>query len=1138
MKQDCSVFNAGARDKRDKRLTGEHPAMGWSLFIAFVLVNVFLLLAITRTVIQSEHIVLGTLCYGMLFLLARHRIKVLQKYFYEIFHHACFTNTLLRDGQLLLESLVARHTAALKASEERYRVVSDMTSDFIYAFRVNRNQQIKFDWCTEPFLNTLGYPVEELTAFEHAWKQMYYADDLPTILQQLDMVLHGQSSVQEVRVVSVTGEIRWVRNYVRPVWDDFQERVISIIGAEQDITAYKREHEALQQSLTLLRSTLEATADGILVVDRDLRTLTYNQHFLEMWGLSAENITNATYEQRVAYLSQQVKDAALFQQRISELYQEPDASVQDIIELKDGRILERVVQPQQLTNSGIGRVWSFRDVTSYKQAEKALQHAKDVAEAATRAKSDFLANMSHEIRTPLNAVIGMTSLLLDTPLDAEQRDMVQTACLSSQVLLSIVNDILDFSKIEAGKLELDEYPFNLRQYVEQALDMVAARAAEKHLGLAYRITEHVPLLVRGDGNRLQQILVNLLSNAVKFTEQGEIIVSVDSGSSFIRGDFHHVVHISVKDTGIGIPADRMNVLFQSFSQVDASSTRKYGGTGLGLAISKRFAEMMGGTIWVESEVGKGSTFHIVIIAEPSEAEETSGLEEQTQQQVAPPAPQATSIHLLQDYRVLVICDGAERCPILAQHLQSWGMIPVLATSTSDIEEFARQHMRFDVALIDVAGRELEDMTLVAHIRQHYQEQALPIVVSTSLARRHEMVQGMSDRLVTLIIKPIKPALLQHVLRTIFAPDTEPITKDLLLTGPAPETSLYPDTSCAGRHSGYNILAPPQSQSDEDMLPLRILVVEDNVVNQKVARRLLERLGYAADIANNGLEALNMLQQQTYDVLFMDVQMPEMDGLETTRHIRNRWSEEQQPRIVAMTAHAMREDRRRCIEAGMDDYITKPVKMEHLAAAIKQVPPRHTSPPPNAQPSKGDHGKWTVKGEPGQITAEVTHPFAKELDRPKILPFEAAQPPEISFTETSLSPSPQDADTSVPVVGTDTEEHDVVDKSVLVRLQEALGGEDAHVIIADLLDIYAKDAPAIIASMRQAIEQDDREEWIRAAHTLKSSSAQMGALYLSSLCKQVEWIGRSGSGEPVVEYLVQIEKEYERVSETLGMMNAH
>lgn len=746
-----------------------------------------------------------------------------------------------------------------------------------------------------------------------------------TLLGYIQQALDTQIPLNVEYKLNWSGQENWLNASVSPIDAN------TVIWVARDITTRKQAEKALQDTTFQLRTIISSLQAGILVENEKREIVLVNQTFCDIMTVPVlpEDLVGFNCNELASEAQRIFANSEQFIQRVDEILRLQQPVVGEETILLDGRILERDYVPIFSDTEYRGHLWQYRDITERKQIQAQLEQAKETAEAANHAKSDFLAMMSHEIRTPMNAVIGMAGLLLDTQLTLQQAEYAETIRNSGNTLLHIINDILDFSKIESGHLELEEQPFHLHHCIHEALDLLTPLASAKKLDIACHIANDVPDAIVGDITRLRQILWNLLSNAVKFTQEGQVEVLVEAkqlpsvqtegcleGVTIELDKALYEIQFAVKDTGIGIPHDRMDRLFKAFSQVDASTTRKYGGTGLGLVVSKRLAEIMGGTMWVTSEVGQGSTFYFTILAP-----------------ISPELPSEPAMQVIEENR-------------------------------------------------------------------------------------------------------IDPAF------------------------------------------------------------LRILLVEDNTVNQRVAIRMLERLGYRADVVGNGLEAISALRRQPYDVVLMDIQMPEMDGLEATRLIRQEWSSPNQPWIIAMTAFARASDREECLQAGMNSYLSKPIDMMSLRSKLSEccVP-------------QVDVVKPVI---PAVIPA--VNSVLKTVDSNPT----AMQAPANSFLETRA---------------------DSIDQAVVANLYR-MAGDSASEMLAELIQVYLEDAPKRLQAIKEAVDQNNAVALHQAAHALRSVSVTMGAARLGQFCEILESNAKQKNLQDASQFVVQIDKELMNVERALMNLDGY
>ncbi len=683
------------------------------------------------------------------------------------------------------------------------------------------------------------------------------------------------------------------------------------------------------------------------------------------------------------------------------------------------------------------------DEFSGKQRE--LNEARLAAESGARAKSDFLAAMSHEIRTPMNGVIAMVGLLMESPLTVEQRGYLETIHTSSESLLTIINDILDFSKIEAGKMELDSRPFDLRARLEETLDLLATKASEKDLDLICQVDPAIPASVEGDSLRLRQVLVNLLSNAIKFTEKGDILVQVRLISNSpleTPGRSQLQLHFSVRDSGIGIKPEKLAKLFKPFMQAEKSTARHYGGTGLGLAISKRLVEMMGGKMWADSELGHGSTFQFMttLQAEPN-----------------PPPPLTGRQPKLADLRILIVDDSTMVTQVVAEQSSQWGLVPQTANNAQQALEKIRTGGPFDLAVVDWNMPGTDGVALAGEIHKLPGAAMLPVLFLAPLGTRAE---GADTRVAFAhgITKPVKPSqLLAGIERALFSQK-----KAVETPVAAPATA-------------------PQSLAER--CPMNILLVDDNSINQKVAARIVQQLGYKPGLAVNGRLALEALDNQHYDLVFMDLMMPEMDGLEATRAVRERQKNgaaypnyQSRILIIAMTAHAMQSDREKCLAAGMDDYLAKPIRPADVRGAIEKWAPEIQS----AQPATSS------PADAAQLIAATA----------QAAPAAAAEP--------------------------------AVD---LDRFNDMSGGDPA--MARELIDMFDKQTTQQLKQIQDALCSKDASTVGHVAHSCKGASATLGMKRLAAVMLKLEKLGKSGALDGADQFHLEAQREFKEVQNFLS-----
>jgi PAS domain S-box-containing protein len=878
-----------------------------------------------------------------------------------------------------------------------------------------------------------GKTVFDLFSREQA--EQFHAADMAILASGEPLLNH------EERLTGPDGVERWMLTTKVPLRDP-EGKIVGLVCLSRDITARRTAQEALRESEERNRTLLEQLPQRIFFKDREGAFIAVNPAFASDLGVRPEELIGKT-------------DFDLFPPDLAVKYRADDLRIMEsggTETIEETNVVQgharfvEVVKAPVTSNDGsvIGVLGVFTDITERKQVEEARALALEEAQQATRLKSEFLASMSHEIRTPMNGVIGMTGLLLDTDLSPEQREYAETVRSSAEALLKIINDILDFSKIEAGKLDIEPLPFDMSQAVEEVAEMVAAEAEAKGLDLIVRYSPDAPRHLVGDAGRVRQVLTNLVGNAIKFTPHGHVLINVECEE---RPPGEAILRVSVQDTGIGIPPEKLSQVWEKFTQADTSTTRQYGGTGLGLAISRQIVELMGGTVGATSHVGTGSTFWFTLRL-PLDREAP-----------APPMPRGD----LRGVRILVVDDNEVNRRVLHEQITSWGMRNGgVATGPEALAVLRQAHAAGDpyrIAILDHQMPGMDGEQLAQAIKEDAALRETVLVMLTSTGQRADARRFLQAGFAAYLIKPVRQSQLLDALATSLG-----------------DHLRERGTGAKSRRTGA-------SPSPRDLPPLeggavraRVLVAEDNIVNQRVAVRMLEKLGCRADVAANGKEAVEMLSLLPYDLVFMDCQMPEMDGLEATEAIRRQEAKPPgesggaQPGgrtpICAMTANTMQGDREKCLEAGMDDYIGKPVKPQDLEAVLNRWVP-------------------ATGGAPHQ------------------------------------PPAPPPAAEAEP---------EVLDAGRLDRIRSLPGAGQAD-LLAELIDLFLHDAPGHLTALQEALSRDDGRAAQRAAHTLKGSAANLGATRLSATCRAIEEAAGSPEGVRPGQ-VAELEAEFARATTAL------
>ncbi|NND98033.1 MAG: PAS domain-containing protein [Pirellulaceae bacterium] len=916
---------------------------------------------------------------------------------------------------------------------------------------------------------------------------------------------HARNAMADERRIMETGEAV-VGKVERETWPDRGDTwcsttkmplrdpsglIIGTFGISRDVTSQMRAELELERERDLLKTISDNIPDLIYVKDRFGRFVTCNVAVLQLFGL--ESVDQIKGKTDYDFLPAELACGYVADDQIVVRSGEAMIDKEECSQQADGTqywYLSSKVPLRNPEGEVVGIVGISRNITGRKLAAEELMSARDAANNANRAKSEFLANMSHEIRTPMNAIIGMTELLLDTKIDMSQRGYLKMIQESGDSLMTIINDVLDFSKIEAGMLDIDSIPFNFRENLGDTMKALAVRAHAKNLELAFRVDPEIPKFLVGDPGRLRQIIINLVGNAIKFTTKGEVVVEVELQTAI---DDEYRLSVCVRDTGIGIPKEKCESIFREFEQADASTTRQFGGTGLGLTISSRLVSMMGGTIWVDSDLGQGSRFYFTAMmgVAPDDVQESK----------------SRGVVIVGGTHVLIVDDNETNRFILKEMLSSWGMQAVLAESVdeaiAEIEFAENEGKPFGLVVTDVNMPGQDGFDFVQRLRQDALIENAPVIMLTSGGRLGDkdrrLELGIADRL----MKPVKQSEL-----------FDSIVRALGVNGP----------------EDHEV---PRSDTDFDLGKLKILLAEDNLVNQKLAVGLLSQFGHDVMIANNGEEAVDALGKDSYDVVLMDVQMPIMDGIEATRTIRK--AEEttgQHVPIIAMTANAMKGDREQCLEAGMDDYVPKPIRRELLFEALAGLLQNTQSPNDPPQPKVPESTSLDSGNDPAPNrdinTADESDPIANRHQS------ESAIRQDASPSDSHLIDFPPDTH-SHPTSGTEPAivESKRTDGETIAweRLSNSFGNDRG--LLIELFKTFEAESKTLHTDIQVATANADIKSVMRAMHTLKGAAMSIGAMPLAATLESLEKIAEDSDDASLSRQLPVLNESLEMTLKTIS-----